>query len=191
MTARPQLRPVVARTEDPENAFADHLRDRLASRDQRMEERYPEALDLEARVVAAMHQELHGCAAAVAGVESPEQFREVLRGLRSMRVGRHLCRLVRSPRPEAKRAVDALLRILAEERGYRIEPMGEATSASLAAAGGELVRESGDVSAVLMEVLEDGRVDAAELERLKREVGEMDRAAAKLHAQIAALEARK
>jgi hypothetical protein len=187
---RANLRPVAARSEDPASAFADQVRDAIAARDQRMEERYPEAHDLEARVVAAMHAELHGCAASVAGVEAPEHLREALRGLRPLKLGRHLCRLVLSPRPEAGRAVDAVLAILAEARGYRLEPLEVATAGDVFAAGVELMRESTDVSAALMEGLRDGRLDAAELERLKLEVREMDAARARLASQIAALEKR-
>jgi hypothetical protein len=180
---RAHLRPVVARSEDPASAFADQVRDAIAARDQRMEERYPEAHELEARIVAAMHAELHGCAASVAGIEAPEHLREALRGLRPLKVGRHLCRLALSPRPEARRAVDAALQILAEARGYRLEPVGDAT-ATLATAAGSLVKESGDVAATVMEVLEDGTATPAELDRVERELAEQEQAAATLRAQL-------
>lgn len=85
MASKPTL--VASVSVDPQPTHTDQVRDAIASRAQRMDERFPKACDLEAAVLVAMAGELRGAAAHLAGVQYPEHFREMLRGERTIDLG--------------------------------------------------------------------------------------------------------
>lgn len=108
----------------PQRSLAGQFRDRIALRSRRADVEFPKALDLEARALEALHGALHGVASSLSGTDSPDVFRERLRGERSLPVA-HVCRLATDPRREAKAATVALLDVIAQAIGYSIAPMSE------------------------------------------------------------------
>ena len=101
-------------------ADAGPFHDRIAARSQRMDERFPEAITLEAAIVARLHAELRGHAEQLRGVRSGDSFRSILQGEKALHVS-DLCRLATSDHPVAKRAFAAVVELLAAAAGCRLE----------------------------------------------------------------------
>jgi hypothetical protein len=85
---------------------------------------FPKALDLEARVLEALHSALHGVASALSGTHTPDHFRERLRGERAFPIG-DLCRLATDPTREARAATLGAVEEIAHSIGYSLTPVTE------------------------------------------------------------------
>lgn len=160
-----KLRPVALDEQGSPDERASRVRDELAKKYARMDGRWPDALDLCARVIAAMAEELTGHASDVKGTQSADKFRESLRGEAPMALA-VLCRLAISTHPAAGRAADRALAELARARGYRLEPEAPAGSGVLAA----VARVSRQIGATLADITEDaadGRIDSLAAHRMQ------------------------
>jgi hypothetical protein len=173
-TPRPSIIP------DPIETPADLIRDRIASRSQRMDQRYPAALDLEAAVVAGMHQALHGVAALTAGTHCPEHWREALRGERPMHLG-DVCRLATEPGTEGRAAALAVVHVLARALGQSVEPADGRPRRGLATEAAEVSSSAAYLTLSVASALEDGRVDESErasclgaIAAVKRELADVE-----------------
>ena len=60
---------------------------------------------------------------------------------------------------------------------FRLEAVGFSAAGRRILSGLELTIETGDVARVVLQALEDGRVDSAERQAIRRELGELVRAA--------------
>ncbi len=168
MTTQAKL---VAQAEpDPEPTDTDRIRDAIAERAQRMDARFPRAVDLEARVLAAMATELRGSASTLSGTHAPEHMRKMLRGEYSFPLG-DLCRLVTSATPQARAAATVALGELSTALEIEV-PSGTLTDRirRLAESG---MKALSDLAAALVS---DGVVDDAERADLARQLGEVERA---------------
>jgi hypothetical protein len=103
-------------------------RDRLAFRSQAMDSAHPEALDLEATLLAGISDRLRGLVGVLAGTENATHVREGLRGDRNVHLS-FLCRLATSSRPEAGEAIDFLVEHLARLRGNVVSKSDPARAA--------------------------------------------------------------
>lgn len=139
----------------------DRVRDAIADRAQRLEARFPRAVDLAARFIVALRRPLVGVASVVAGTHAPEHWREALRGERSMKL-EDVCRLAVSERPEALRAFDAGLEILAETRGKALVPRRPRWLEPQEVAAQCAVVSAHAVAAIVRALQNDGKVDAME-----------------------------
>lgn len=139
----------------------DQIRDAIASRAQRLEARFPKAVDLTARLLAVLRGPLIGVASALAGTHAAEHWREALRGERSMKVD-DLCRLFVSDRPEAGRAADAALDVLAEVRGKAPVPRRPRWLEPQEVAAQCAVVSAHAVAAIVRALQNDGKVDVME-----------------------------
>lgn len=159
------LLPAAATQQDSTAAAASRTRDSLAVSSRLLDRLHPRALDLLARLLDGLSDELRGVAGIVSGTHSEDHWREMLRGERTLPLY-DVARLATSDRPEARRAVDALLVALAGHRGLAVvaraprlvEPL--AVAASLAGASGPAV-------AAIIDGLRDGQLDEAERRALK------------------------
>lgn len=174
---------------DPETGLTHHFRDRIALRSQRADVEFPRALDLEAQVLEAMHGELHGVAAALAGTHSADHFRERLRGERTFPLG-DLCRLATDPTREARAATVAALTLLARAVGYALAPVTAAPASLVESAIGAATVATGALGEVTRAVA-DGVVDATEAALLRAKAGDLRRAAAAFEGAAITAEARR
>lgn len=151
------------------------FRDRIALRCRQTDVQFPRALDLEADVLEALHRELYGVASALSGVHSPDNWRERLRGERSLPLG-DLCRLATDPTREARAAVVAALGSLARAVGYTLQALQAAPGSlveSAIAAANTATRGLGDVTRAIA----DGQIDAQEAASLRSRATELRHAA--------------
>src|SRR5512139_694558 len=111
---------------DPTRDLAGQFRDAIALRCRRADIQFPKACDLEARVLEALHAELHGVASVLAGIHTPDNWRERLRGERTFPLG-DLCRLAVDPTKEARAAAAGALSIVAQAAGFVLAPAAEST----------------------------------------------------------------
>lgn len=144
-----------------EQGFPDsetnQTRDNIASRCQALEAQFPRTIDLLAEVLAAMRPLLAGVASQLAGLQAPQHFREMFRGIRSMSLA-ELCRLASDPRREARDAVAAALSVLARAVDYRVVPEGRAFL-SETVVGSALAEHAGVTLGLLVKALKDGRLN--------------------------------
>ncbi len=155
---------------DPQPTDADRIRDAIAARAQRMDEHFPRAVDLEARVLAAMAAVLRGAASSLSGTHAPELMRKMLRGEYSFPMG-DLCRLASDPSLQARAAATAALGELSSALEARI-PVGTLTDRV-----GKLAEATTTLLAELAEALaSDGSVDDGERAELAQHLGEAERA---------------
>ena len=178
------LRPVRRDAEGPSDTFAAQVRDSLAVRLRAYDQSLPGVLDLLAEVHVALHDELHGHAAALCGPSySPRCWRHVLCGERDLSV-KDFLRLLLSPHPRARAAAGRVLSIVdgAARRSAIVVEAHEAlagwtvTNATLAA---EALRD-----------LADGRLDAREATDLEPEIAAAEASLARLKAAAAAAKVR-
>lgn len=154
----PRLLPAVLPEANPEQ---ETVRDAIASRAQRLEVSFPRAVDLTARFLVALRGPLMGVASLVSGTHTPVHWREALRGERSMKV-EDVCRLAVSERPEALRAVDTALEVLAEARGWALTPRLPRWLQPQEVAAQCAVVSAHAVAAIVRALQNDGKVDAME-----------------------------
>jgi hypothetical protein len=150
---------------EPLEDLTAHFRRAIAARSRRADVLFPEACDLEATVLDAIHREIHGAAPALAGVHSPARWREALRGERGFPLA-DICRLAVTPGREARQAVQAALQLLQS-----------AVDDHRARAGVTLAGRVSDLAGAAMALLgelaranEDGRLDSFEQLRLSRKL---------------------
>lgn len=133
-----------------------------------MDAERPEVLDLEGELLDLLSDQLRGSAGLFAD-GSPVHYREALRGERHLHLA-DLCRLARSRRPEAQRALAAVLgRLqaqLEETAGVSVDDLHELIAG--------FAQQTADVTAAGTRALKDGRVDEDEDRRLAREIGEAE-----------------
>jgi hypothetical protein len=164
LTMRPVDLSEVEASSDGITAF----RDRLASRSEEYDRTYPRALDLEAKVLLALHGALHGVATLVRGLHSPQRFRDKLMGLSHLPLA-DVCRLATEPSREPRAGALAVVQELATALGYRLEPMsGKAVDAHLALA--QVVESHSALTAETIEVLADGVITPEEARGLRPEI---------------------
>lgn len=137
----------------------------IAVRCERADQRYPEGCDLEAEVLADLHDALNGAAAELAGIHSPARWREALRGERTFPLA-DLCRLAVTPTKEARAAVRAVLARLEHAIEQHLATVGVTLSGRFA----ELEAAAGHALGDLAKAQEDGKVDATELRQLERDL---------------------
>lgn len=153
-------------------------RDRLALRCAWDERHRPEALDVEAACLDAGSTELRGVMSLLApgGTDASEvHYREAWRGERRLHLI-DLCALRASHRPEARRALSAVLAMLAAPPD---------APRSVASVGADVARHSGCLTAALITALEDGRIDPHEREAIRSALAKLQPAAADLAAAVA------
>lgn len=146
--------------DDDSASQVSRVRDALAYTHQRIEARWPNVLDVHARVLVARGAELRGVAGALRGTHEEGHWRSSLRGERSL-PDVDLTRLTISARPEALRAVQAGDRARYAAAGLAVawaplvaplESVGEA------AAG--IVESASRLSAAILRDQSDGRIDS-------------------------------
>lgn len=169
--------------QDPLPLPADRIRDRLAVRSSWLEGHHPEALDLEAELLALLANELAGVASLLGDTPTAEHTREALRGQRHAHLAL-LCRLASSGRPEAGRALDAILARLAEARGYRLEPVAPA-AVTVGEALAQHAVAGGEITATVTRAVADGQVTDDEAADIEERVREQEEASARLLAATA------
>jgi hypothetical protein len=173
----------MASMEDPRQSDTDRVHDNIAARAKRQAEQFPEGVALEAAVLVAMWGELHGVASRLCGIHAAEHFREGLRGVRSLPFG-EFCRLAADPRKEARDAVAAALRVLAEAIGERMVP-AEARPSTIPVAAVVFMKAANGLSETEREAIADGQYSAKELTDMEHRVQETKRETARLEMAIA------
>ncbi len=154
----------------PSTSLAGHFRDRLAVRCRKADVLFPKALDLEAQALEVLHAELHGAATALSGTHTGDNFRERLRGEKPFLLA-DVCRLATDPTREARAAVGALV-VLLSARSSQRPPTG-----SIASCAGDAAQAATSLLALVAKAQEDGEIDDAEREELRRAVTPLARAA--------------
>ena len=170
---------------DPTPDVTDQIRDRVAARSQRLDARFPRAVDLEAEALQALHGGLRGVASALSGTHCPEHFREMLRGQRSMPLGT-LCRLATDPTREARTSAVAAIAILARPLGRVLMPIREAAGTPAERAAEVLEKAVAIMADVAHALEDDGRVDSREARGLLPRVREAKTALVDCEAVLAA-----
>ena len=162
----------------------DRIRDALAIRCAEAEAHCPEALDLCAEALAALHDELSGCAseARIRGPRAPKYHREQLRGEHATTV-EDLARYSM----EAPRALIAIVRVLALRCGHRVEPIDH-IPVRLSEASALVSERHSAVEASLHRAQDDGRVDPVEAGRIRAKLRGMKHAVTALDASLAKIE---
>lgn len=155
-------------------AFLARVRDSIAEICPGGERFSPEAHDLQARFVAALHDALAGSISTVAGHRLPQHLRDALRGQR------HLtdCDLARFCR-DAPRAAAAGLAVLADACGYELTPK-RPMPVSLARASAAVSRRVGPLVAMAIDAEADGVVTAEEGHAIAQEAASVVRDAVAL-----------
>jgi hypothetical protein len=165
------------------NDVRTDIRFNLALRLDGIEREQPAALDLLADVHGAIHAELHGRASALCGAYTERNWRDVLVGVRDLRM-KDVCRLAVGPHPWARAAVVAALRVLARGLGYDIVPLSAAPVDPHDVIG-DISMAAAAVVAELAEGVKDGRLDAQEVADLEPDVARLDQVRAALGATMA------
>jgi len=167
----------------PLEGFADRVRDAMGLRAQELEALNPEALDLAAQVVAALHDGLHGEATAHRGNRGANYFRQQLRGEHPISI-EDLSRLAL----EAPVAVLGALTVLARELRYDLQPVAPTPSNNLHQELATFSRSAGSTAGGLADALADGRTTPEEarreLERLRAHKHDVARIEASLEAVL-------
>ena len=127
--------------------------------------------------LGVLRRELHGVIGATAGRRSAAYRMQQLDGRRAVTLD-DVAELAAQPTREARAAVHALGLLLVDAT----RPMGRV---DLATAVARLTRESADVPAAYVEGAADGRMERAELLRLRDELDEMLGAAGVVATQVA------
>ena len=160
----------------PLSPVAALTRDRIAERRAELEEHAPAAIDLAARVLARMHEELSGRLVELAADRTPRYRRGQLGGEHGLPVEDLVLLAQRAPAEVA-----AGLAVLLAAIGYRLEPLGDAVK-SVGSEGADVARSAGRLTAAVLEAIEDGDVSAEEADRLAGELAEHKRELAELEA---------
>lgn len=182
VTLRHPAATAVEAATDPTPQF----RDRIAARCVEFDATYPRAADLEARVLAGIHRELHGVATLLRGLHSPRRFREAVMGDRHLPLA-DLCRLATDPTREARAAMKVTLGELASAIGCRLEPL-DGTSVDAHEALAEVHESHAVLTAELTRDLRDGRLDPEEARALRPEINAHKAQLAQLESVVARAE---
>lgn len=153
---------------------ANVTRDKLAASHAKLEERFPDGLDLYAPVLEIMFQEMRGATGTLCGTLDEDKFRQALRGEKPMRLA-DFCRLATSLHPQAKAAVRSALKFIAAAAGERVPQATNVKDAALdyldqsvAAASHAIRSTDGRMTSAegiaLIRRLEEVRLRAEELE---------------------------
>jgi len=163
----------------PLSPVAALIRDRIADRRAELEEHAPEAIDLAARALARMHEELSGRLAGLTADRTPRYRRGQLGGEHGFPFEDLADLALRAPAEVA-----AGLGVLLVAIGYRIEPLGDAAK-GVGSEGADVARSAGRLSAAVLEAIEDGDLSAAEADRVAEEIADHKRELAELEAAVA------
>jgi hypothetical protein len=164
------LRIVASPVEPPADRVAV-FRDRIAGRSAEFDATFPHAVNLEARVLCAMHSHLHRVAGLLRGIHAARRFVGLLLGEQHLPLA-DLCRLATDPTREARAAVRAALVELAAAIGYRLEPIPSSTIAVTEALA-RLQESHGGLSAEgVRAVGNDGVVTADEVPDIEARIAE-------------------
>lgn len=171
----------------PSDALASRFRDSIALRCRRSDVEFPQACDLEAEVLEALHAELHGVASALSGIHTPENWRERLRGERTLPLA-DLCRLALDPTREGRAAAVAALSLLARAAGYLLAP-ATAQPGGLVESAITAATIATDALGEVARAVSDGVVDATEAGELRKRAADLRHAAARLEGAVISAEA--
>ncbi len=185
----PNIRFAVTHSPDPPEDLAGRFRDAIALRCRRSDVEFPRACDLEAAVLEALHAELHGVASALSGIHTAENWRERLRGERTMPLA-DLCRLALDPTREGKAAAVAALSLLARAAGYLLAP-ATALPGSLVESAITAASVATDALGDVTRAVSDGVVDPSEAASLRQRATELRHAAAAFEGAALASEVRR
>jgi hypothetical protein len=174
---RDTMRPVRGSAPEAADDGANPFRDRIAERSAELDATYPRAVELEARVLRALHDAIHGSATLLRGLHSPQRFRDALMGLKNFPLA-DLCRLATEPTREARGAVHAVLQELAGAIGYRLEPIDAKGDDAHAALAGLMLTSTG-FAAKGVTALSDGKIEAHEARDLRPALEEVKRGVAR------------
>jgi len=166
-----------------EDSPVDVIRDRLAQRSQRIDARFPRALDLEAHVLASMYGHLHGSAALYSGTHCPEHWREMLRGQRSLHLA-DVCRLVSEPGAEGHAAARAPVTLLAGELGLAVSPADGRPVRGIGVEAAEVAQESAALAYEAAAAIEDDALDNSEVHILTERLGSVRKQVADVEALL-------
>lgn len=155
----------------PSEADSALIRDRLAVERQRLDAIEPNALDLAAEVLAALHAELRGELAGLAADRTPRYRRGQLLGENGL--------------PIEDLAYLALQRPAAVSRALRsLLPDDAEMAMTLGEAGAQVAVTTGEFFAALIAALEDGRITYAEADQLDRLLGDIEAQARQARAAL-------
>ena len=173
--ARIDSRPRYRGAQVPLPPMAALTRDQIAQRRAELEEHAPEAIDLAARVLARMHEELSGSLSALSGDRTPRYRRGQLGGEHSLPLEDLVLLALRAPA-----AVATGLGVLLQAIDYRLP--GDV--AGVGSEGADVARSAGRLTAAVIAAVEDGELSVEEAERLDAELVEHKRELAELEAAV-------
>ena len=173
--ARIDSRPRYRGAQVPLPPMAALTRDQIAQRRAELEEHAPEAIDLAARVLARMHEELSGSLSALSGDRTPRYRRGQLGGEHSLPLEDLVLLALRAPA-----AVATGLGVLLQAIDYRLA--GDV--AGVGSEGADVARSAGRLTAAVIAAVEDGELSVEEAERLDAELVEHKRELAELEAAV-------
>jgi len=176
--ARIDSRPRYRGAQVPLPPMAALTRDQIAQRRAELEEHAPEAIDLAARVLARMHEELSGSLSALSGDRTPRYRRGQLGGEHSLPLEDLVLLALRAPA-----AVATGLGVLLQAIDYRLEPLA-GDVAGVGSEGADVARSAGRLTAAVIAAVEDGELSVEEAERLDAELVEHKRELAELEAAV-------
>lgn len=135
---------------------------------ERMAGRYPDALGLEAEIVAIIGEETRGEGPIFCGPRSAEVWGDITEGKRRALVG-DLARVICSRRPKGRRAAERIVDLLAERIG-RVTVRAEASSVDFGKALETQAEGGGKLLSMGIRANADGRLDADEIAGLKTQI---------------------
>lgn len=180
-SSRRDLRPVQPAETAPKPSRSGQILLNLRSAAVKMSARYPEALKLEAEIVAAVAEETKGDGDIFRGPRGEEVWGDVLEGKRRAHVG-DLARVFKSRRPKGRQAAQRIAALLAAEIGMALVSLDAVPTEEPGKALGRMAREFGDV---VHAVSSAGQTyEAEELEAIEKELREFEDAYACLRTSI-------
>jgi hypothetical protein len=140
----------------------------LRSAAEKMSARYPEALKLEAEIVAIIAEETKGESEIFRGPRGKEVWGDVTEGKRRAHVG-DITRVFASQRPKGRRAAERIVDLLAAYVG-RVTSPAATVSADFDKALEQHAEGSGRLLSMGIRARADGHLDEAEREALRKEI---------------------
>jgi len=168
----------MAGAEGPVDDFAERVRRNLADRRQGLEELCPEALDVAARALVALHRGVVGRQEALRGDRSGSYYRRQLRGEDTLPV-EDLARLA----IDAPTALVPALAVLAQRAGYALTPLTP-MRINAAEAVASFAEQATHVVATHTRAQADGVIDESEEEKLVDELAATERRLSILRASL-------
>lgn len=166
MSTGENIRPITIVAAEPTADPTAPFRERIAVRSIEHDATYPRAVELEARVLRAMHGVLHGVSTLLRGLHSPRRFRELLMGERNMPLS-DICRLATEPTREARTAALAAVRELAGALGFKLEAIDQVAAEEHEALAGTAAAAGALMAGWSRALANDGRMDATEARDLE------------------------